>query len=536
MSFPNTTFIDGQTPVLSQWLNAVNDICNNSQVTINVKAFGAVGDDTTDDTAAIQAAINSISGVGGVVYFPTGNYKVTSQLNVNHDGVCFKGDGARSSTIRVYQNTGYGVAVQAASSPGTTYVNNFYMSDMGIRARTKTTANACLYLNKVQGVFIDNVSFEDHYGGIVVAGGNQHYYSNVQVLSPRTTAPVSWTGVETGSFFFKCGKSSGGHTPFEIFVSNFNFRRNDSVQYIENGVVINAVDGIWFNNGHIMGVDQADMLIEPVAGNEQITGILCNNVWFDNNSTYGVHVKGTTSGTFGEIILTGCTWLQQNSTAIFTEAGANFDGLRVNGGWIIRTGAFGVLLRSGASHIFNGVFFGACNRSDLANVSAISIDSGADNVTITGCEFNQSIQGRTSALMQGIRVTANASTNIFATGNSFKLDAAMLDVVDESTVDSNSYANNFTNKTITPTVSGTSLIIPEIGNQFYVGNGLNFNHIAGRWNDRTVSLIFAGVSTITHGSIKLSGSTNFTTKAGDTLTLTYSPNLTAWIETGRMVS
>jgi hypothetical protein len=506
---------------------------------VSVTDFGAVGDDATDDTSAIQAAINSISGVGGVVYFPTGNYKVTSQLDINRDGVCLRGDGARSSTIRVYHDSGYGIKVEAATTPGTTYLNNFYMSDMGIRARIKTTANACLYLNKAQGVFIDNVSFEDHYGGVKIGGGNQHYYTNIQILSPRTTAPVSWTGVEIGSFFFKCDESSTGHNPFEIFVSNFNFRRNDSVQYIENGIVINAVDGIWFNNGHVMGVDKADMLIEPVAGTEQISGILCNNVWFDNNSEIGVNIKGTTTGLFGEIILTGCTWLQQDNIAIFAEAGANFDGLRVNGGWIIRSGAFGVLLRSGASHIFNGVFFGACNRSNLANTSAISIDSGVNNVTITGCEFNQSVQDRTSALMQGIRVTANASTNIFATGNSFKLDAAMPDVVDSSTVDTNAFSNNFTDKTVTPTVASSSLVIPEIGNQFYVGNGLNFNNLTGRWNGRTVSLIFAGASTVTYtasGGIRLSGSTNFTATAGDTLSLTYSPDLTSWVETGRMVA
>lgn len=42
----------------------------------SVKAYGAVGDGVTDDTAAIQAALNA----GGDIYFPAGRYKVTSQL------------------------------------------------------------------------------------------------------------------------------------------------------------------------------------------------------------------------------------------------------------------------------------------------------------------------------------------------------------------------------------------------------------------------------------------------------------------------
>lgn len=42
----------------------------------SVKDYGAVGDGVTDDTAAIQAALDA----GGDVYFPAGRYKVTSQL------------------------------------------------------------------------------------------------------------------------------------------------------------------------------------------------------------------------------------------------------------------------------------------------------------------------------------------------------------------------------------------------------------------------------------------------------------------------
>ena len=44
--------------------------------TVSVKDFGAVGDGTTDDTTAIQAAINS----GNSLYFPKGTYAVNSAL------------------------------------------------------------------------------------------------------------------------------------------------------------------------------------------------------------------------------------------------------------------------------------------------------------------------------------------------------------------------------------------------------------------------------------------------------------------------
>jgi hypothetical protein len=43
---------------------------------VSVKDFGAVGDGTTDDTAAIQAAIAALPSTGGTLDFPTSNYKL----------------------------------------------------------------------------------------------------------------------------------------------------------------------------------------------------------------------------------------------------------------------------------------------------------------------------------------------------------------------------------------------------------------------------------------------------------------------------
>jgi hypothetical protein len=47
---------------------------------VNVKDYGAVGDGATNDTAAIQAAVNAAPSTGGIVYFPIGNYKITSAI------------------------------------------------------------------------------------------------------------------------------------------------------------------------------------------------------------------------------------------------------------------------------------------------------------------------------------------------------------------------------------------------------------------------------------------------------------------------
>ena len=64
---------------------------------ISVKDFGAVGDGTTDDAAAIQATLNSQTD-GGIVYFPQGTYLCNSKITTtNH--VSLVGEGAKSTEI-----------------------------------------------------------------------------------------------------------------------------------------------------------------------------------------------------------------------------------------------------------------------------------------------------------------------------------------------------------------------------------------------------------------------------------------------------
>ena len=63
---------------------------------VSVKDFGAVGDGVADDTAAIQAALNT----GRFIYLPAGTYKVSSALTVtvNNTGIQGEGYGSVIST------------------------------------------------------------------------------------------------------------------------------------------------------------------------------------------------------------------------------------------------------------------------------------------------------------------------------------------------------------------------------------------------------------------------------------------------------
>ena len=113
----------------------------------SVRDFGAKGDGTTDDTAAIQAAINAaITGNNGEVYFPApaNCYKTTSQLLIDMSGVTVRlksrlhlvGDGSGSS--RICNTTLAGAVIKYTSNTANAYEAYFEMRGLYIFGGTVT--------------------------------------------------------------------------------------------------------------------------------------------------------------------------------------------------------------------------------------------------------------------------------------------------------------------------------------------------------------------------------------------------------------
>lgn len=75
---------------------------------INVKLlYGATGNGVTDDTTAIQNAINAAcSAGGGRLYFPYGTYKTSATLTIQCSNVGLEGDGTWLSSIAIDTATG----------------------------------------------------------------------------------------------------------------------------------------------------------------------------------------------------------------------------------------------------------------------------------------------------------------------------------------------------------------------------------------------------------------------------------------------
>jgi hypothetical protein len=66
---------------------------------VSVKDFGAVGDGVTDDTAAIQAAVNAAeANRNNEIYFPVGNYVIAGTITI-HGGIRLIGSGAMGAQV-----------------------------------------------------------------------------------------------------------------------------------------------------------------------------------------------------------------------------------------------------------------------------------------------------------------------------------------------------------------------------------------------------------------------------------------------------
>lgn len=131
---------------------------------VSVLDFGAVGDGVTDDTAAIQAAIDSLGAVGGVVEVPPGTYKVSSALNIS-SYVCLRGSGAVASSIITNNSTGNVVYINGVSnSPGCTVENLFFNSSV------TRTAGSYIESHSSNGTFVKNCKMYSAFNGISITG------------------------------------------------------------------------------------------------------------------------------------------------------------------------------------------------------------------------------------------------------------------------------------------------------------------------------------------------------------------------------
>ena len=135
---------------------------------VNVRDYGAKGDGTTDDTAAVQAAMNAVkANGGGRLFFPYGDYYIRDLVWLCSN-VEIYGDRA---TIRKKFSTDPSYVVFAGSSGSTTGygagANNVYIHDLTFRGKFGTGGRGLcvLALNHSDDVLAERLNIAEASGG-----------------------------------------------------------------------------------------------------------------------------------------------------------------------------------------------------------------------------------------------------------------------------------------------------------------------------------------------------------------------------------
>ena len=160
---------------------------------VDVRAFGAVGDGVTDDTAAIQLAIDNASGYS-IVFFPSGTYKVTSTINIANNvkpvslmgAVNIAGYGGFQDT----SNWAYGANINYTGS-GTLFnfdsVRGTFISYLTLKGPGRTvTGTKGITFSGSSGVYIKNCiirMFETgiEFGTLYDANADMNYFEGNRI-------------------------------------------------------------------------------------------------------------------------------------------------------------------------------------------------------------------------------------------------------------------------------------------------------------------------------------------------------------------
>ena len=205
---------------------------NGTSCDISVLDFGAIGDGVSDDTSALQGAINAASVLGKVVCFPAGLYATSHTLLVPA-GVSLRGEGMgtnprapnlASGSIIGYCGTGYAVELRNAHNAvleGLVVATTFGCPDPAA-ALGGVLLNGTGPVGGVESATLRNVFIFRFWGGagltlLAESGGGVAYCSffDVRVRHALTGIHLSATG-NGGSFvnsntFFHGAVSGGGY-------------------------------------------------------------------------------------------------------------------------------------------------------------------------------------------------------------------------------------------------------------------------------------------------------------------------------------
>jgi hypothetical protein len=335
---------------------------------INVMSYGATGDGTTDDTTALQAALNAVPANGGTVLLPAGTYLISQTLTVNKNGTSLVGIGA-ASEIRVASGAANIDVITIGDGSGTRA--HCAVRDLHINSNGQKTGGSGITLNKCFKIWLQNLLVEKQYRSL-------HYINTTEVwLSACDIRDTKEHGL-----FIDNDLGQG----FDWYITDCIF---------DNPEVTNIGSGIHWNGGETLVVNGADVLrfstglyINPTDGRESRFAFL-NGLIADTNSDNNVHISNTGSGNTVGITFSNCwSGTAVNYGVLIDRPGSGIvQGVRWVGGKVFHNGLAGFRLAGGQDvHISDCDIIGN-SQTSVASRHGVEVGSGISEFSVKGCRI-----------------------------------------------------------------------------------------------------------------------------------------------------
>ena len=331
---------------------------------LDVRAYGAVGDGTTDDTAAIQKAIDAattltfptapiaVGGVAGgaVVYLPVGRYKVTSTLAYK-SGLKFRGVGWGSQIL--FSPAGHDALWEPSAQyavQGTMY--DVAWADLAMFAGS-AFAQDCLRWTRMRQHVLDNVAVVgfSRYGVYLAAVADTYAYYN-QIRNPYF--------VDNGTHL--CIHNDGVHGANALQVYGGDFWQTPTFT-TDYAIVLQGVSASFFGSA-IEGHPTVALIHDAGAG----SGFF--GCYTETTNSTPVLLRDASKNLAGGVTLQGTSY---TGTLVKYQ---NFDRAGAEGGWPTLPDNLGLGSPQPIPVISNGSFRkGAYNWRTVAHHATETVDT-----------------------------------------------------------------------------------------------------------------------------------------------------------------
>ncbi|HWC30102.1 MAG TPA: glycosyl hydrolase family 28-related protein [Dehalococcoidia bacterium] len=223
-----------------------------NQPVIDVTTYGAWPNDAVDDTAAIQLALNSMSG-GGTLVFPPGEYRYSTAIGSTHDNVKLWGyGGAHLHNTRPDDAYGRHIVLRGAASG----IYGFWIST----DRHTRGGSGADYLVVLAGTGQEAVDNWLDWGGIHVSGASSYLVARNWVFNSTADSIRHTNGASYGRIVGNYVRGSGDDmvsvvsTRGEPMNHNITIEANDLAdQYWGRGIAVVGGESVVIRNNRILG-------------------------------------------------------------------------------------------------------------------------------------------------------------------------------------------------------------------------------------------------------------------------------------------